>query len=294
VVHGWSPDSRFFMTATTRPRMNVDNGVKVFRYTGDGPVRSMAYDELYDARWRPASKGVYENRPRSPSRKGGSVEAGKGADGVKRSGLSGLSSLGGGGVGGGGAYRPPGARGRGGTGGSSLAQLAGETVSTGPAKIKGGAGGGGGGLFPNARSHADRMRPVGLPVGAAPPPANGGMSKSAMKREKKKRKEAEEAALKEELAKLEGAAGGGGGEGEGEAAAAAAAAAAAPPAPLTAEEKAKRVKKLTKTLKAIDAIKEKQAGGAALNEDQKAKLAGEVAARDELAELQAELAASSS
>ena len=28
----WSPDSRYFMTATLAPRMNVDNGFKVFKY----------------------------------------------------------------------------------------------------------------------------------------------------------------------------------------------------------------------------------------------------------------------
>ena len=29
VAYGWSPDSRWFMTATCAPRMNVDNDVKV-------------------------------------------------------------------------------------------------------------------------------------------------------------------------------------------------------------------------------------------------------------------------
>jgi translation initiation factor 2A len=31
VAHAWSPDSRYFMTATLAPRMNVDNGFKIFR-----------------------------------------------------------------------------------------------------------------------------------------------------------------------------------------------------------------------------------------------------------------------
>ena len=35
---GWSPDSRYFMTSTTSPRMNVDNGFKIFKYNGEGPV----------------------------------------------------------------------------------------------------------------------------------------------------------------------------------------------------------------------------------------------------------------
>ncbi len=29
VAYGWSPDSRWFLTATCAPRMNVDNDVKV-------------------------------------------------------------------------------------------------------------------------------------------------------------------------------------------------------------------------------------------------------------------------
>ena len=32
VAFGWSPDSRWFMTATCAPRMNVDNDVKVTRF----------------------------------------------------------------------------------------------------------------------------------------------------------------------------------------------------------------------------------------------------------------------
>ena len=53
-----------------------------------------------------------------------------------------------------------------------------------------------------------------------------------------------------------------------------------------AAEKAKRVKKLTKVLKAIDRIKEKAAAGAKLNGDQQAKLAREAVTREELAALQ--------
>ena len=34
VSHGWSPDSRYFLTATLAPRMNVDNGLKIFKYNG--------------------------------------------------------------------------------------------------------------------------------------------------------------------------------------------------------------------------------------------------------------------
>jgi translation initiation factor 2A len=62
VEFGWSPDGRYFMTATCAPRMNVrthpvvnqaltllfqmDNGVKVFKYNGVGPVIERAVDRF--------------------------------------------------------------------------------------------------------------------------------------------------------------------------------------------------------------------------------------------------------
>lgn len=48
----WSPDSRYIMTATTSPRLRVDNGVKLWHVTG-----SIMYHEdmveLYQVNWRP-------------------------------------------------------------------------------------------------------------------------------------------------------------------------------------------------------------------------------------------------
>lgn len=40
ITHSWSPDSRFFLTASLAPRMNVDNGFNIFKYNGIGPVVS--------------------------------------------------------------------------------------------------------------------------------------------------------------------------------------------------------------------------------------------------------------
>merc|ERR1719203_1321414 len=34
VGHQWSPDSRTYLVSTTSPRMNVDNGVNIYRYDG--------------------------------------------------------------------------------------------------------------------------------------------------------------------------------------------------------------------------------------------------------------------
>lgn len=62
----WSPDGRFFMTTTTRPRLQVDNGFRIFRYTGEGPIIHEKHDVLYDVVWRPAPSGTFPARPASP------------------------------------------------------------------------------------------------------------------------------------------------------------------------------------------------------------------------------------
>lgn len=64
--YSWSPDGRYFSTATTFPRLRVDNGFKIFKYNGVGPVIQQARPEIYDMIWRPAAKGVFPDRPQSP------------------------------------------------------------------------------------------------------------------------------------------------------------------------------------------------------------------------------------
>jgi len=55
-VCSWSPDSRFIMTATTSPRLRVDNGVKIW-HVGGGLVYNEDMVELYHITWRPAAAG---------------------------------------------------------------------------------------------------------------------------------------------------------------------------------------------------------------------------------------------
>lgn len=55
-VCSWSPDSRYIMTATTSPRLRVDNGVKIW-HVGGGLVYNEDMVELYDIMWRPAPPG---------------------------------------------------------------------------------------------------------------------------------------------------------------------------------------------------------------------------------------------
>ncbi|KAI1811611.1 translation initiation factor eIF-2A [Poronia punctata] len=48
----WSPDSRFIMTATTSPRLRVDNGVRLW-HVGGGIMYNEDMVELYNVSWRP-------------------------------------------------------------------------------------------------------------------------------------------------------------------------------------------------------------------------------------------------
>jgi translation initiation factor 2A len=48
----WSPDSRYLMTATTSPRLRVDNGIKLW-HVGGGIMYNEDMVELYNVMWRP-------------------------------------------------------------------------------------------------------------------------------------------------------------------------------------------------------------------------------------------------
>ncbi|KAG5552513.1 hypothetical protein RHGRI_010558 [Rhododendron griersonianum] len=54
VTSEWSPDGRYFMTATTAPRLQVDNGIKIFHHNGSLYFKQM-FDKLYQAEWKPES-----------------------------------------------------------------------------------------------------------------------------------------------------------------------------------------------------------------------------------------------
>ncbi|KAH0548650.1 hypothetical protein GP486_007806 [Trichoglossum hirsutum] len=55
----WSPDGRFILTATTSPRLRVDNGVRIW-HVGGGLMYNEELNELYNVCWRPES---VENHP---------------------------------------------------------------------------------------------------------------------------------------------------------------------------------------------------------------------------------------
>lgn len=52
----WSPDGRFLLCATLSPRLRVDNGIKVFHYTG-GLMHLEMMEELYQASSKTLSIG---------------------------------------------------------------------------------------------------------------------------------------------------------------------------------------------------------------------------------------------
>lgn len=105
-MFSWSPCSRYFLGATTFPRLRVDNGFKVVRFDGKLIHEYSAEDgQLYQALFKPAMRGVYADPKLTMNDMiGGAVEAvdntnGHGSGGQTKSGV----------------YRPPSSRGNGST-----------------------------------------------------------------------------------------------------------------------------------------------------------------------------------
>ncbi|ODQ56482.1 translation initiation factor eIF-2A [Saitoella complicata NRRL Y-17804] len=57
----WSPDGRMILTATTSPRLRVDNGVKLWHYSGP-LIYQEEMTELYAVHWRPQPAELYPLR----------------------------------------------------------------------------------------------------------------------------------------------------------------------------------------------------------------------------------------
>ena len=54
----WSPDGQHILTATTSPRLRVDNGVKIWHFTG-GLMYLEELTELYNVYWRPQPTSMW-------------------------------------------------------------------------------------------------------------------------------------------------------------------------------------------------------------------------------------------
>jgi uncharacterized protein with WD repeat len=239
--------------------MNVDNAVKIFKYNGAGPLHKAEFEDatLFGACFRPASVGVFPDRPATPPRKG---EEGK-LEGQAHTGAAGVKGGANGGLSGGApkpkaVYRPPGS-----TGALAAMLRAEREAVAGPKKVTnagaygsgGGGGGGGGGPY--------------IP-GLAAPQENKNAAKNKAKKEKKKAAEAAAKAAEEERLAKEKA--------DKEAKEKEAAANVDPE---------KKMKALQKKLKQIEDLKTRQAGGEALNADQKAKLTAEAEIREQMSKL---------
>lgn len=251
VGYGWSPDSRLFVVSTTSPRMNVSNGVNIYRYNGDKinnnhlPWNNDNYlpDRLLQATFIPAApEVVYPDRPQSPTLK----DLGIGPDAASATAAAAPKPAG--------RYIPPSQRNRARAGGSSLAdrmKAEKEGKMLGAQKI-------------TKNSSIMKRQLVGatgkVVVGMAPAEQKEGKSKSALRREKQQQKKKEEEArkaLEEKLAVEQKA--------------------------NTPVDPVKRAKKISKVLRQIDDLKQKDTSE--LNEDQKKKIDTEQELRDELAKL---------
>ena len=63
VESDWAPNGRIFSTASTHPRMRVDNCITLFTYFGS-QICKLEFPELYAAKWQPNAK--FKNLPPSP------------------------------------------------------------------------------------------------------------------------------------------------------------------------------------------------------------------------------------
>jgi translation initiation factor 2A len=251
VGFGWSPDSRLFMSSTTSPRMNVDNGVRLYRYNGeeihDVPWCNDNYkpNKLLQASFVPTLPDIYPDRPQSPAPKisgdaAAIAEAKRLASQAATKPVAAATQR----------YVPPSARGRSNVGLSLAEKMRLEKEKSMVSATK---------VIPkttNAQSSTGKFVPVGL----APSSKSDVKSKSAIRKEKEKIKkakvEAEEARAKEEAeAKLE-----------------------APVDPV------KRIKKINKILRQIEELKSKDPS--TWDDDQKSKVAIENDLKAELAKLE--------
>ena len=249
IKFGWSPDSRYFITSTVAPRMNVDNGFKIFKYNGVGPVAHFSPGEgplLFDAAFRPASKGIFPDRPRSPKKQSGDDSAPKIPAYTPPPKAA--------------PYRPPGSS------GALASLLAREAAPKGKVKANGG-----GAVQQKAPAPIVKQRII---PGMTPQMAN---TKIKPKKEKKEADMLQQVAAKKDKDKSHAVA-----QEKTKTVEKVVESEKKPLDELTPEEKEKKAKGVRKKLKQIDEIKAKVGAGAELNEDQKSKLETESALIAEL------------
>ncbi|KAG2421714.1 hypothetical protein HFD88_005690 [Aspergillus terreus] len=285
-VCAWSPDGQFILTATTSPRLRVDNGIRIWHVSG-ALMYNEDMHELYDVFWRPQSATQHPltdpfNPLPTPHPSAVAYLSTRKAP-VKPAG----------------AYRPPGARGQ-------LTPLAFKREDQGGAAyVRDGITGLNGfgrsrqRAVPGAEPAEEYLPPGAAPGGgvALPPGADQPekLSKSAArnkkKREAKKQRDAEDGDVSQSQSPERRNDKGGHERSKSKANGAPAKPAAAPapaPAPAPVEDSAaptaqdKKIRGLLKKIRAIDELKMRLAGGEKLEDTQMKKIQTEEAVRKEL------------
>ncbi|KAJ5219840.1 hypothetical protein N7468_009044 [Penicillium chermesinum] len=294
-VCAWSPDGQYILTATTSPRLRVDNGIRIWHVSG-GLMYNEDMNELYDVTWRPRS--LAQNPLGDPFTK--LPVAHPSATEYLSTRKAPVKPAG--------AYRPPGARGQ-------LTPLAFKREDQGGAAfVRDGVPGASMNGFgkprhrtvPGAEPAEEYLPPGAAPGGgvALPPGADGQgekLSKSAAKN--KKKREAAKKAKEEENAPPPNAPTGpspdrnrnrgknngspvNGNAGAKQASAPASAPApnptSAPAPPIDSSAQDKKIRGLLKKIRAIDELKMRLAGGEKLEDTQMKKIQTEDSVRKEL------------
>jgi uncharacterized protein with WD repeat len=57
----WSPDGRHILSATLYKRLKVDNGIKIWHYSGS-LLRQMDFKEMYQVAWKPDTPELWTDR----------------------------------------------------------------------------------------------------------------------------------------------------------------------------------------------------------------------------------------
>ncbi|KAJ5162393.1 hypothetical protein N7492_007785 [Penicillium capsulatum] len=294
-VCAWSPDGQYILTATTSPRLRVDNGVRIWHVSG-GLMYNEDMTELYDVTWRPQS--ITQHQLGDPFTK--LPVAHPSATAYLSTRKAPVKPAG--------AYRPPGARGQ----GTPLAFK--REDQGGAAFVRDGVPGASMNGFGKPRRRevpgaepADEYLPPGAAPGggvALPPGADQAekLSKSAAKNKKKREaaKKAREDGVSEnqpppnaptgpspDRSRSRGKNNGSPVNGNGAAAKPAAAAPApapapAPAAPIDPSAQDKKIRGLLKKMRAIDELKMRLAGGEKLEDTQMKKIQTEDSVRKEL------------
>ena len=260
VNYGWSPDSRYFLTAILFPRLRVDNGYRIWSCAG-GLLHSERIEELTIASWRPQSSSLFPppddadarafpaaaSGPKPTSKAAKYVppgqRAGSGGPGGKGLSLSDLAAAtGGGGPGFAGVYDPhqqPAGR--------SLSALAAAQAAGGSAALRGG------------------------PPPGSEPADGSGTSRNAQKQKAKReaaRRKKEEGAVEESAAPTPPptapAASASGGDAN------------------SAEQVTKKIRNVEKKLRQIAELKELKTGGRELEKNQLDKIEAEATVKAEL------------